>query len=355
MVIRVHVHGGNVYRASRQHGRSPDEFIDFSANINPLGPSPRAVEAIKNHLHLIRHYPDPDCIELIQELARYLRVEPDNIVVGNGAAELIPLVTEQVAPRRGLVFSPTFVEYAVALERVGAEVIRVPYDSAHRHEVDADVLFLCHPNNPTGQLMKKTEIQDLVRRACSAGTVCVIDEAFIDFIDEPEAYSLRFDAVKRSDLVVLGSLTKFFAIPGLRVGYVVAAPDLVEKLRRIKPPWSVNCLAQVAAVASLQDRQYIADTRTYVAEARQALVAGLNELAERHGFQVWPASANFVFISLARTGPTAAELARRLAASGILVRDCSSFPLLDRYSLRVAVRKTEENERLLSELDRALN
>ena len=189
MVIRVHVHGGNVYRASRQHGRSPDEFIDFSANINPLGPSPRAVEAIKNHLHLIRHYPDPDCIELIQELARYLRVEPDNIVVGNGAAELIPLVTEQVAPRRGLVFSPTFVEYAVALERVGAEVIRVPYDSAHRHEVDADVLFLCHPNNPTGQLMKKTEIQDLVRRACSAGTVCVIDEAFIDFIDEPEAYN----------------------------------------------------------------------------------------------------------------------------------------------------------------------
>jgi threonine-phosphate decarboxylase len=312
------------------------------------------VEAIKSHLHLIRHYPDPDSIELTEELARYLQVEPDNIVVGNGAAELIPLVTELVAPRRGIVFSPTFAEYSVAVERVGAQVIRVPYERAQTQDIDGDVLFLCNPNNPTGELMSKERVQALVRRAESRGTMCVIDEAFIDFVDEPEAYSLRFDAVKRSDLVVLGSLTKFFAIPGLRVGYVVAAPDLVEKLRRIKAPWSVNCLAQVAAVASLQDRRYIADTRTYVAEARQALVAGLNELAERYGFQVWPASANFVFISLARTGPTAAELARHLAASGVLVRDCGNFPLLDQYSLRVAVRKTEENERLLSELARVL-
>ena len=144
----VHVHGGNVYSAARQHGVPLDQLVDFSANINPLGPSPQALEAIKDNLDLIRHYPDLDSTELTEELARYLHVEPDLIVVGNGAAEIIQLVAEMVAPRRGLVFSPTFAEYAVAIERVGGQVIRVPYDVAEEHVADADMLFYAIPITP---------------------------------------------------------------------------------------------------------------------------------------------------------------------------------------------------------------
>jgi threonine-phosphate decarboxylase len=351
----VHVHGGNVYSAARQHGVPLDQLVDFSANINPLGPSPQALEAIKDNLDLIRHYPDLDSTELTEELARYLHVEPDLIVVGNGAAEIIQLVAEMVAPRRGLVFSPTFAEYAVAIERVGGQVIRAPYDVAEEHVAHADMLFLCNPNNPTGQLMRRDGVQAIVRRAQAQGTMAIVDEAFIDFVDKPEVHTIRSDVTAHTNLIVIGSLTKFFAIPGLRVGYAVAPAHLAVRLRRAKLPWSVNCLAQVAALASLRDTQYIAATRAYVAREREALVAGLDNLAGPHGFGVWPSSANFVFISLARTGPTATEVRRRLAACGILVRDCGNFPFLDHYSLRIAVRTRAENERLLRELAKALS
>lgn len=350
MSADVYVHGGNVYLESRLRGVPIEGLADFSANINPLGPSPRALEAISNNLGLISHYPDPDCTELCAELAGYLQVDPGLIVVGNGGTEVIRLVAEALRPGYCVVAAPTFSEYAAAVERIGGRVAYVPSGDIGTYLDRAEMVFMCNPNNPTGSIMPIDRVRAIARRAQSHGAVLVVDEAFIDFVDCPEAHTVRGDVEDNANLIVVGSLTKFFAIPGLRAGYAVAAEPIASRLRRARQSWSVNCLAQAAAAASLRDTNYIARTREYVAREREFLLSGLRELADAHGFRVWPPSANFIFISLPKAGLTASQVRERLATRGILVRDCSNFALLGQHSLRVAVRTRDENRRLLDAL-----
>lgn len=350
----LHEHGGNVYLESRCRGLRIEQLVDFSANINPLGPSPLALEAIQSSLDLVRHYPDPDCTELTEELATYLQVDPGMIVVGNGGAEVIQLVADVLGAHTGLVLSPTFSEYARAIQRAGGRAIPVAFEDFDAHLDGIDVVFLCNPNNPTGSIMPRCRVLDIVHCVQRCGATVVVDEAFMDFVENADSYTARGDVGDGANLIVVGSLTKFFAIPGLRVGYAVAPEQLASKLREAKQTWSVNCLAQAAAVASLRDVDYIVRTREYVAREREFLLEGLAELAGVHGFRVWPPAANYILISVAPDSPTAGEVRRRMAESGLLLRDCSNFPLLDDRSVRIAVRTRNENKRLLSELGRVL-
>ncbi len=353
------VHGGNIYALARQLACPPDQIIDFSASINPLGISPRALRSLDQALNRLDHYPDPHSTVLKEQLSVYHHLKPQCLLVGNGSTELIYLLPRALKPKKVLIVSPTFSEYERACRLNGAKVdhlwlrardeFKVKVDAVVKkaHE-GTDMLFLCNPNNPTGQLLSREEIRWLLKKLADTSVFVVLDEAFIDY--QPEQ-SLLASALGEPDnagmnypnLVVLRSFTKFFALSGLRVGYLVARPGLIKKLISEKEPWSVNTLAQVAAGESLQDTLYIKESLRFMEMERPRFISALSSIP---GLLVLPSHANFVLIRLVKHAVSVQGLYESLASEGLLIRDCTSFRGLGPGYLRVAVKKQEDNMRL---------
>ncbi len=303
------------------------------------------------------HYPDPDCTELIKTLAGYLHLAPEHIITGNGAVELIYLLVKVLQPKKVLLPQPTFGEYEIAVVTGGGTVMDYPLSAEKGFHFSADeitallpgvqMVMLCNPNNPTGTLLNKDEMIRVLQAAKSQDIMVVVDEAFIDFVAERDKYSTVSLLRDFPNLFILYSLTKFFAIPGLRLGAAMGSQELVKQLKTYKDPWNVNCFAQVAGVVSLQDEEHIQRSIAYIQQEKQFLFEQLGRIA---GFKSFPPTVNYIFIDIRGTGCTAAELTDRLGRRGILIRDCSSYKNLDPYYIRVAVRSRAENQRLLAAL-----
>lgn len=357
MIHKEYKHGGDIFGAARSRGGSPEDIYDFSANINPLGPPPAAMEAIRENLHLIRHYPDPRCSELRRALAGYLGVAPENMLPGNGASELIYLLGRVFGCRRVVVPSPTFIEYAEAVTSAGGTVVEVPLDEKDgfalpaallkRQLQNADAAFVCNPNNPTGRVEKRAVIQSIVEDAASDKKTIVVDEAFMDFVTDADQCTVLSLVEEHPHLVVLYSLTKFFAIPGLRLGVLVGADSVIRELESLKDPWSVSILAQVAGAAALADREYMNETRQLVAREREFLCRAVSLIP---GLTAYPADANFLLVKIQEHSISSIYLAAETAKRGVLVRDCSTFSGLGEHYIRVAVRSRRENVALLDAL-----
>lgn len=337
------LHGGDLRRAAALYG--PREFIDFSANINLLGPPPQVWQVLTENLQDVVHYPDPHLEGLKADLASFLKVDPSCILPGNGGAELIYLLPRLEGVRQVRIPIPTFSEYAEAAK---ASKVPIRYCLDLDHLQQGDMLFLCNPNNPTGKLRSKDQILQLAQQAEERGAWLVVDEAFIDFTPEGRKASVAPQVQDFERLIVLYSLTKLFAIPGLRLGCLVASPALIAASRQLQPPWSVNCLAELAGRAALGDESFRERTRKATAEEREFLYQGL--LAQK-GLRPYPSAANFIFVAIADPSWTGTTLTDALGRRGILVRNCANFQGLesDRH-IRVAVRTRQENERLLREL-----
>ncbi|MHB1127168.1 MAG: threonine-phosphate decarboxylase CobD [Bacillota bacterium] len=346
-------HGGNLWAAARNYGLAVEEIIDFSASINPLGPSPAALEAIRQHLDLIRHYPDPNCTGLKEELASHLGVEGENILLGNGSAEILFILAQWWDGKRLVLPVPAFSEYQRAFKRT--EVCPVVLKPEEDFELDwerveeilqpGDLAIICNPNNPTGKAVPGQDLIRLADRAAEVGAQVLVDEAFIDFVDSGSRVSVVEDAVSRGNLLVMGSLTKFYALPGLRLGYLVGNTKAIGEVEPFAPPWRINTLAQVAAVAALKDRDYADKTLELIAVERKYL---WQEISEIDGLRPFGADANFILVDCADTGQTAREIQQALYPAGILIRDCSTFENLGPGYFRVAVRCREENAKLLA-------
>ena len=351
-------HGGNVFAVARLLGVPPEEVLDFSASINPLGPPPGVRAAVVEAFERLGHYPDSTCTELVDALARHHGCEPANVCIGNGSTELIHLLPRLVAGRRALIVAPTFSEYAEALRRAGWEFdyLVLPGDDGFPLSIGAvrdelakgyGLLFLCNPGNPTGRLYGKEEVAELLDACMDAGTLLVVDEAFMDFCEEE---SVKRPVIASGAGVVIRSMTKFYGFPGLRLGYALASNALTERLASLRLPWGVNTLAQAAGLAALADEGHALRSRAYVAEERAFLEAGFSSL---RGVRVWPGAANYLLARL-DGGMTAAELQELLLPECILIRDCANFHGLAGRFFRVAVRRREENERLLAALGEIL-
>ena len=350
-------HGGNVYKVARERRIPVEQIIDFSASINPLGPPAAGLRAIRSALKQIVHYPDPDCWKLRQGLAQRCGVDPDMILVGNGSTELIHLLPRVLAIRSALIMGPTFEEYARALMDTGSSVqyvharredrFRPPLKevllqlSAKRSRFDA--VFLCNPNNPTGQVMNRRTVCELAEVVDRQQGWLIVDEAFIDYCQMQSVVSM-LSAHPR--MMVLRSLTKFYAMPGLRIGYLVGASKVVDQLKDRQPPWSVNSLAQEVSRAVLQDYAYATQSRTFMKSERSRFIRGLRTVS---AVRVFPSAANFVLIELPAS-TCASEVTDRLAAERLLVRDCSTLPGLTTQMIRVAIRTAKENRRLIAAL-----
>lgn len=338
------VHGGEALRYGR--------ILDFSSNVNPLGMPESAIAAVKRALWKCAYYPE-DSQELREAAAQYFGAVQENVLLGSGSTELIKIFCEGFLNRgeEALVLAPSYSDYEVFAKLQGVKINRITLRreddfAANKEEIisriheKTKVLFLCSPNNPTGQAINNNDLEEIISKAGDCNSLVFLDEAYIDF----SAQRSFCERVEEFDnLFVLRSLTKFFAIPGLRIGCAVAGKKAARYLERLLPPWNVNALAQAAALAALKDASYVKKSRQFVKRERDFLYGKLKEVAK-----VYPSEANFFLVELRNA--TAPELKKKLLARGMLVRDCSSFAGLSGRFIRVCVRKREENLRLIKEL-----
>ena len=344
------VHGGARPAELRALGLRPEDVIDFSASVNPLGPPPAVREALARLDPSA--YPDPDCTELREALAAREGVSPAEVFVGNGSVEILHLLAA-VSLEPGdaaVVFAPAFGEYEAACRRRGARVteVRAREEDGFRWNLDAALsalpgarlVFLGNPNNPTGVYLARDEVERILAAAFPGGTaggLLVLDEAYRSFVEAPWPST---GLARGGRAVLVRSLTKDCGLAGLRLGYCLAAPEVVARLRAAQVTWSVNAAAQAAGLAALADAAHLERSRAAVREAKAYLVGALRDL----GLPVTAGAANFLLV---RTG-RAAEVRRRLLRHGLLVRDCTSFGLRDH--VRIGVRTRPECERLVAAL-----
>ncbi|MDM7994374.1 MAG: threonine-phosphate decarboxylase CobD [Acidobacteriota bacterium] len=339
-------HGGNLRQLAQMAGKAENDILDFSANLNPLGPPEWIQEMICAHSGAWTHYPDPDCSALLEAVSERYGVDSKEIIAGNGSSEILYLLARAFG-RRGLVPVPSYIDYAGACRASDKPATLFPMEESAEFRLDLqalgsvldgdEVVFIGQPNNPTGRICSPESIRELARRHDS--TLFVLDEAFADFVIGLDRLTRR----RPRNVVVLLSLTKSFAIPGLRLGCAVAESTVIDRLRQMQPPWSVNTLAQAVGAAAVKDQEYLDRARGYVARQRSLLTREIESIGD---FTVYPGSANFLLIRIDHPGLDASGLARQLLAQGIAIRTCNDFAGLDHRFFRIAVRTEAENLRL---------
>ena len=343
--LEAGVHGGLNQAELKALGLTPEAVLDFSVCFDPFMPPPAVKKAFGTVA--INRYPDSEAVELRQCLSGKLGVAADNILVGNGAVELIRLIalTYFGSGDSVLVLEPTFGEYKVACRIVGAEVVNqwsgeegsftpnIKETLDLIRNLNPKGVFVCNPSNPAGQYLTKQDIE-MILDACG-DSLLILDEAYIAFVDESWS---SLDLISRGNLVIVRSMTKDYALAGLRLGYVIAHKEVISALRRVCPPWNVNVVAQQAGVIALDDSDYFEWAKREVAKVKQYLIDELS----RVGFVLIPSSANFFLVKVA----DAKSFRSALLRYGILVRDCTSFGL-SQY-VRIAPRSMPECQKFIA-------
>ena len=350
-------HGGNPAWAATVAGCPPSLILDFSASISPLGPPPTALAAIKLHLDTIADYPNPDYPELTQAIAAHHQIDPEWVLPGNGAAELLTWAAWEFAKLNStLLPTPAFGDYWRSLQTFGTRIIPRSLmmedgeigdlDFALRHLPSAIPhslgLLINNPHNPTGQIWR----QETLLSYLSAFELVVVDESFMDFL-QPTAQQSLIPLINRyPNLVVLRSLTKFYSLPGLRLGYCIAHPDRLRRWQNWRDPWPVNSLAAAAAIAVLRDTEFQQLSWDWLPPAADRLFTGLSQI---EGLHPYPGAANFLLVKSDRS---CIDIQTQLLKHHhISIRDCMSFPELGDRFFRVAVRTISENDRLVAALN----
>ncbi|MEM7725602.1 MAG: threonine-phosphate decarboxylase CobD [Cyanobacteria bacterium P01_A01_bin.45] len=360
-------HGGNVGWAAAQANCPADAILDFSASISPLGPPQKCLEVIQSHLGLLRHYPDPEYQDLKQALSQFHQLPPEWIMPGNGSAELLTYAGRELSEQTATVLmTPAFGDYYRALTAYNVEVLEFPvFGEGRAGKMDLSTyqplsslpcsllkfahrrgLVLNNPHNPTGKLWTRLSILPLLQEL----PLVVVDEAFMDFLPPEKEQSLIPLIEEYPNLVILRSLTKFYSLPGLRLGYAISHPQRLKRWQSWRDPWSVNILASAAAIAALADKEFQQQSWEWLAPTRNNFLKKLSSLP---GLLPIPSTANFLLVNSSKTGSQLQE--SLLKCHQILIRDCLSFSELDDRYFRVAVLSKDDNERLISALSSILS
>ncbi|MGE5533824.1 MAG: pyridoxal phosphate-dependent aminotransferase [Bacillota bacterium] len=338
-------------------------MLEFSGPINFLGPPSKALQAVKENAKLIRYYPDPNPIEFKEQIARYVgnKVEPENLLLGNGSIELIYMITE-ILPRgfKALIPVPSFSEYEKAALRVGGEPVfmQLPQDFALETEKikkaiteETKILCICNPHSPSGMLYSKKALLDLVKFCNKKDIIFSVDENYIEFDDRSLENTLACLVKDYENLFVIRSVTKFYGMAGIRFGYAIAAGTLIDKLQTTRLPWSINGLACQVTLAAINDKEFIRNTKETTAKNRAALAKAIGEI---EGLHVYPSVTNFLLVKIENKKITSTMLKELLAKESILIRDCCTFMGLDDHYFRVTIRSTKDNLQLVEKIKQVL-
>ena len=384
-------HGGNIYKIFRE--KNIKEILDYSSNINPYGIPESLKKRITENLEILERYPDPDYIELRQKLAHLNKVDISNIILGNGAIEIIFLFMEVINPKKILIVSPTFGEYERAVkatERLENSSILGDSDkkkndknNCRKQKIEIeyfelkesddfklnignlknefakkyDLLIMCNPNNPTGKFLKLSETEEILKECNKYNTKLFIDEAFIDFLEDGIKESIINTKENKQNLFVTRAFTKFFAIPGLRLGYGIYFDKNLEKeISEKKEPWTVNNIAEMAGLTVLDDTEYIEKTLKWITKEKIYMYEKLNEI---NGIKAYKTEINFITVKiedkLFSKELNVKILREKMLEYSILIRDASNFKFLDERFFRLAIKNRENNDRVIEVLKEIFN
>jgi len=352
-------HGGDVWGFARKYNIPLEKVLDFSGPVNFLGPSPKAVEAVKQYAKRIRFYPDPNPVEFKTEIAKYVGhgVDAANIILGNGSIELIYMITEAFpCGFKAVIPVPSFTEYEKAALRVGGEPVFVNLPGNFALDVesvkkavteDTRIVSICNPHSPSGTLYSKETVLELVDFCRKKDVVVSVDENYIEFAEKGQDNTMVGYVKKHENLFVIRSVTKFYGMPGIRFGYGIATESLIDTLQTVRQPWSINSLAGYATLAAFKDAEFIENTKCTIAEERAQFAKMLSEIG---GLYVFPSETNFLLVKILNPKFTSTMLKEKMAKEGVLIRDCSTFVGLDNSYFRVTVRSYRENLKLIKTL-----
>jgi threonine-phosphate decarboxylase len=359
-------YGGNIYRLAEELNVQERAILDFSTINNPLRVSKKIKAEIRKNLKYLHNYPDPDAKRLRKRLAQYHGIDMETILCGNGSTELIYLITRTLRPQRVLVPEPTFSEYERAVSIVGSKEQKAQIEyailkgergfkinpdeliSVLQKKVGSthffDMVFLCNPNNPTGMLLKKDAVHKIADAAKEMKCYLIVDEAYIDFCADE---SVIKDVEHNPYLIVLRSLSSFYALGGLRIGYGVFPQHLFSRLNEQREPWTVNSLSQRAAVIALKDKVFRKESLKLITGEKKFLEKSFQKI----GIEFFKSDAHFYLVKM----DNAYEICQQLRSKGILVRNCANVRGLDRTYIRIAAKSHKENTILIKELAAMLN
>ncbi len=346
------VHGGNIEEVGRKYNINPEDIIDFSANINPLGINKKVKKSMIHALDLVERYPDITYYNLKHTISGSEDVELSSIFIGNGAAEVIFNIARALRPKKVLLTAPTFSEYEEAVRSVDGKIKyyhlkeenEFLIDDNFINEIDEeiDLIFICNPNNPTGVLTEKEFIEKVLKQANKFNVKVVVDESFLDFVEDKNKYSSMELTKTYNNLIIVKSLTKFFAMPGIRIGYGISrSKEVIDRINQVSVPWAVNIIASEGICTGLKEISYKRKSIEYVKEQSTVLYKGLNEL---EFIKVFKPSVNFIMFKILKN----IDLKEELISKGILIRSCENYEGLNENFYRVAVRTAKENEKLIS-------
>ena len=367
------IHGGNIFQFAHEQRIEPYEVVDFSANINPLGPSQRGLDALNAQLRYISHYPDATNDDVLNAIADTYGMDKHQIIVGNGAAELLYAICRLPGYTGAFVPAPGFSEYKEALEASkipvrdifyrpreddnGKPYFEVPYLALETFAAELKgqdgriIVFLGNPNNPDGTLLDKDHIRTVASMLKDANSLLVIDESFIDFVGndplQDNEHSIRSLVNEFDNIIVVHSFTKFYAVPGLRIGAAFTNETLITQLQQYIPSWSVNTLAQAYTKAALNDVDYIKRTKQELNDERAFMYNALDAI---EGITVYPPSANFILFQVNQEGITANYINEELKKYNMIVRNCDSYIGLTNHWVRIAIKDHDTNIKLVDKL-----
>jgi len=351
--MRKFIHGGNVWGEG-----NPDKWIDFSANLNPKGPPDIMIEAIKNNIDKIVYYPEVNMELPSDNIGKYLGVPCSQILPTSGGIGALSLIAEEIRPSKIAILQPGFVEYMRLAQNVNAEVVHIPIMNENGEVVypldkivevldKGTMLFICNPSNPIGTTMPREMMLSVLEVAEQCGAKVVVDEAFIEYTQEDSVKDL---VGKYASLIIAGSLTKIFAIPGVRLGYICANNHFISELKQRQTPWSLSSFACDVTSALEDSTDYVLNS---IQDNEIQRLHLLNEL-EMLGVTVYPSKANFLLLNIRNIKIKVDELQELLLPYKILIRNCSTYIFLDEYYTRIAVKSKEDNEYLLKTLKKII-
>lgn len=351
-----HFHGSDLEKIEKIYGIKKENITSFSANVNPLGVSYKLRETLSNHIDAITSYPDREYTALRKCIAKYVNTDFNNIIVGNGSTELISLFIQIKCPRKALIIGPTYSEYEREISLSGGRSRYYRLDETQNFKLDIDnlqnelkddidLLVICNPNNPTSSAITRKDMRKILDICKQRDIFVMVDETYVEFAENIKEINSIHLTEYYNNIIILRGIAKFFAAPGLRLGYAICGNnDLLKEINKRKNPWTINSLAAIAGEIMFTDTEYIQETINLISTERKRICEKLSKCNE---LRIYPPTANFVLVKILSSSITSMDIFEAAIKKGFMIRDCSTFPFLDNKFIRFCFMMPEKNDELL--------
>lgn len=354
-----HFHGSDLETIEKVYGIKKENIVSFSANVNPLGISPKLKSTLSEQIDSIMSYPDREYTSLRKRIAEYVHTDIDNVIVGNGSTELISLFIQIKHPKKALIVGPTYSEYEREISLGGGSTLYYRLEEEKNFSIDIsaldkeltqdiELLAICNPNNPTSTAITRNDMRKILDICKKKGIFVMVDETYVEFAEDVLKITSAPLTNYYNNIIILRGISKFFAAPGLRLGYAICGnPDLVKEMNQRKNPWTINSLAAIAGEIMFMDEGYIKDTRALISGERDRICKILDDCKN---VKYYPPTANFILVKILKEDVTSMDLFEAAIRKGLMIRDCSTFPFLNNKFIRFCFMSPKSNDELLGVL-----